>query len=1648
MASYQAGSASVSIGPNLKGFGTKLKAELKRVNAELGVRLTPDMSQFATRLARDLRSIRASIEVDVHPNMQRLNEELQRAARGRIRVEVEGDLTRIRQQLASLDGHTVTVDVNADTAAAQAQILAIRGGSVDVDVDVDGSGISALTRTLSEMTSSVTSSLGGIEGALGGIGGPARSAGSSIGSIGPAALAMAAIAIPAITTIGAALTGLVGAAGAAAGALGGIGIAGVVGMHGVGDALKAMGKSATDSGADTAAAAKAIESAQAGVVAAQDRVADSSDNVRKAHQAVGDAQREVKSRTLDLSDAQKDLKDAQDDAQRAQEKLNKSWKDATRELRDMNTELKDAKLSQEDAALSVREAKVDRAKTYSDPESTRLDKDRADLRLKQSQQRLKESSTDLQDKSRDTSAANAKGVAGSDQVKDATRARDDAKAGVGDAERGVSNAQQALADANLKVAESQRDVTRAQRDALRAQQDLTRAQNNLATAGTSAASGTDAYAEALAKLSPNAQNFVETIKSLKPAWDELKNAVQDRLFDGLGDSVSKFVNHNLGGMKSTLGSIADYLNTTFKSTLDGVSATFDKMTANGTLDKFLSGIKGMLEGIAPLISGVTEGLMTMTGEAGSSFGPLMASIGDMFRELGPSLGAIGREFIVMLTEMMPQLTSIIKTMAEEFLPLLPLISDGFKEWAPIIETLLRAMTVMTAGVLAVGAAFAWAWNAIGDAVSWCWENILKPIWENAIQPALKKLGEWFTWLWQNIILPVWNWIGSHISSIWNNVIKPVWDTLKNALSKVGDVFSNIWNNVIKPVWETLGNIIRNVWENFIRPTFDLLKTALGKVGDMFSTVAKGIGDAWAKIKDFAAKPISFVVNTVWNNGLRKVWDKIDDFLPIPKAPAPLAVPFADGGSVGMTPGAKKGKDSVNALLMPDEHVWNVNDVRKSGGQGAQYRMRNMIESGKPFTWTPNGLADASEGGPLMRFKDGGSVEAGQPLAPLGGEGGLKPIAVLMRRLMFKLWPKINDIGGYRANDPYPEHPSGRALDVMTPDLKTGDEVNGWVHANSKKFPIEHTLWKQKFRPQGDPNGSPMEDRGSPTQNHMDHVHAWYKEQAANPDKVPEGLVGFDGMTPEDKRSWLQKKVEEIIEKMGKGIKSLIGDTYGGKEGSFLQIPGAFFDKSFGAMLEKVTGIIKTLSDPGKWYDMGKNLVKDVLTSIPVVGGLFRDSGGYLPTGQSVVTNETGKPEAVLNWAQLQSVIKLMEQGSTLSDALGEVKPAKTDMEEVPEHGVSFGPEASLDDVKRAAEQIKEVDKERLEAEKKKGTGTPTPDTGTPAAPDTAVTPENQDQALAGSISENFGNAAKAAVTGQVSDILGVFGIPDSPHLLTAYNKYQEEMRGAKEGSEGSGTGTEDPSGGSGIGDYQPDGGGSADDLDPSDKIGFRNEKSKVPDVSEGPDHKYNPSGGAEQWRGMAEWAIDYVKRTLSGPAQTQAMVEQIGDESGGNPRAVNNYDINAQNGVPSGGLLQVIEPTFQANRDPKLPNDKFDPAANLVAALRYYSGRYGKDLTSRWGHGKGGYATGGYVSGPGTGTSDSIYTRLSNGEFVVNAKSTRRNLPLLKALNDGGTPVAAGATRRGVSITNNVTVSNERSQMRELEKRNKSAQRQYGGARV
>ncbi|MEU3773797.1 transglycosylase SLT domain-containing protein [Streptomyces sp. NPDC032472] len=77
------------------------------------------------------------------------------------------------------------------------------------------------------------------------------------------------------------------------------------------------------------------------------------------------------------------------------------------------------------------------------------------------------------------------------------------------------------------------------------------------------------------------------------------------------------------------------------------------------------------------------------------------------------------------------------------------------------------------------------------------------------------------------------------------------------------------------------------------------------------------------------------------------------------------------------------------------------------------------------------------------------------------------------------------------------------------------------------------------------------------------------------------------------------------------------------------------------------------------------------------------------------------------------------------------------------------------------------------------------------------------------------------------------------------------------------------------------------------------------------------------------------------PGTYNGLYKNIMRESSGNPRAINLWDINAKNGVPSIGLLQIIKPTFLAYHVPGTPLDQYHPVANIVAAANYAADRYG-----------------------------------------------------------------------------------------------------------
>ncbi|WP_193560573.1 transglycosylase SLT domain-containing protein [Streptomyces alboflavus] len=125
--------------------------------------------------------------------------------------------------------------------------------------------------------------------------------------------------------------------------------------------------------------------------------------------------------------------------------------------------------------------------------------------------------------------------------------------------------------------------------------------------------------------------------------------------------------------------------------------------------------------------------------------------------------------------------------------------------------------------------------------------------------------------------------------------------------------------------------------------------------------------------------------------------------------------------------------------------------------------------------------------------------------------------------------------------------------------------------------------------------------------------------------------------------------------------------------------------------------------------------------------------------------------------------------------------------------------------------------------------------------------------------------------------------------------------------------------------------------------------------------------GARRWKPVVQRVLNVLGLPQSA---TGTVLYRIGFESGGDPNIVNQWDINASNGTPSVGLMQVIGPTFARyagpfrGTKPQLYGVSTDPFANIYAGTNYARHRYG----SRWLSvlaGNKGYAKGTMSASPG-----------------------------------------------------------------------------------
>lgn len=305
-------------------------------------------------------------------------------------------------------------------------------------------------------------------------------------------------------------------------------------------------------------------------------------------------------------------------------------------------------------------------------------------------------------------------------------------------------------------------------------------------------------------------------------------------------------------------------------------------------------------------------------------------------------------------------------------------NNGIKPaFGPIVTAAQYLWTIVATAVLTplyllfklVGAIALWlyesavkpAFSGIAAAALWLWSNGIKPAFDSFVT-QLRFVGSLLTWLWESVAKPTFSAIAAGALWLWQNGIKPAFDGFVAQVRFLGSVVMWLWTNAVRPAWEGITSAINWAWQNGIKPAFDLVKRGIDAVRDSFSSGVSGISRIWDGLKDVARKPVQYIVDVVYNSGIRKVWNAVADFTGAGKLGV---LTFASGGSVFGAGTATS--DSIPALLSNGEHVWTAAEVRGAGGHSAVEALRAQAAR--------RGSAYAKGGAVgIPRYADGGVVD--------------------------------------------------------------------------------------------------------------------------------------------------------------------------------------------------------------------------------------------------------------------------------------------------------------------------------------------------------------------------------------------------------------------------------------------------------------------------------------------------------------------------------------------------------------------------------------------------------------------------------------------------------------------------------------------------
>ena len=319
-------------------------------------------------------------------------------------------------------------------------------------------------------------------------------------------------------------------------------------------------------------------------------------------------------------------------------------------------------------------------------------------------------------------------------------------------------------------------------------------------------------------------------------------------------------------------------------------------------------------------------------------------------------------------------------------------------WNGIWSAISAVVTWISTNVVPVVQA-AWDMISTGATTLWSW---ITTAW-NGIWSAISAVVTWLTGTAWPLIQTVWTGIQTGVTTLWT-WITTAWNGIWTAISVVANWLYNVAWTTIQTVWtgiqtgaNTLWNGISTIW-NGIKTTIDTVRTWLvntlqsavtgvwTKIKEGAEKMRDGIGRAFDQVKSKAAKPINFVITTVYTNGIKSLVDKIMEKLGLDLR-MPSVSRIAEYASGGVLPGYTPGRDVYHftstdgggrLALSGGEAIMRPEWVRAVGGRRAVNAMNAAAAGRRPIPGGDSGMIEQAfaPGGIWDAIKDTGRSVAG------------------------------------------------------------------------------------------------------------------------------------------------------------------------------------------------------------------------------------------------------------------------------------------------------------------------------------------------------------------------------------------------------------------------------------------------------------------------------------------------------------------------------------------------------------------------------------------------------------------------------------------------------------------------------------------------